>query len=203
MHTGGVPRDEDEPAPAGGPVPAAAAPDPVAPPTGMPPADVLDALRELGDSGRATWTAGREAATAFRILVSADVSLARSAFGRTLAFTGVAIAFGASAWLLLMAALVAWLSLGAGWAWSVALLATGGGSLLIAGATGWMAMRYFEHTRMQATRRQLARLGIGELAGLVPDAGSRRSAEEGAEQVAEVAAEQPVKKGLGIDVTPP
>ena len=37
---------------------------------------------------------------------------------------------------------------------------------------GWMAMRYFEHTRLQATRRQLARLGIGELSGFMPDAGS-------------------------------
>ena len=65
--------------------------------------------RELGDTGTATWQAGREAATAFRILISADFSLARSAFGRTLALTAVAIIFGASAWLLLMAALIAWL----------------------------------------------------------------------------------------------
>ena len=41
-----------------------------------------------------------------RSLVAADISLARSAFGRTLAITGVAIVFGASAWLLLMATLV-------------------------------------------------------------------------------------------------
>jgi hypothetical protein len=195
MRTGDAPQDEalpaaGGPAPAGGRMPAAAS-------------ELLDSLRELGASGRATWTAGRDAATAFRILVSADVSLARSAFGRTLAFTGVAIAFGASAWLLLMAALIAWLSLGLGWAWSLALLATAGISLAVTALAGWMAIRYFEHTRMQATRRQLARLGIGELAGLVPDAASGQSAEEGAEQVAEVAEEQPVKKGLGIDVTPP
>ena len=55
---------------------------------------IADAIRELGETGRATWGAGREAATAFRILVSADISLARSAFGRTLAFTAVAIVFG-------------------------------------------------------------------------------------------------------------
>jgi hypothetical protein len=195
MRTGEAPQDEGQPgdggpAPVGGPVPAAAS-------------ELLDTLRELGASGRATWTAGRDAATAFRILVSADISLARSAFGRTLAFTGAAIAFGASAWLLLMAALIAWLSLGLGWTWSLALLTTAGASLAVTALAGWMAIRYFEHTRMQATRRQLARLGIGELAGLVPDAGSGQSAEEGAEQVAEVAGEQPVKKGLGIDVTPP
>src|SRR5512144_2531892 len=75
-------------------------------------ASIEEALHALRDTGRATWTAGRDASKAFRILVSADVSLARSAFGRTLAFTGVAIAFGASAWLLLMGALIAWLSLG-------------------------------------------------------------------------------------------
>src|SRR6478735_9089350 len=85
---------------------------------------LADALRELGATGKATWSAGREAATAFRILVSADISLARSAFGRTLAFTGVAIAFGASAWLLLMAALIAWLSMGLGWPWALSLLLT-------------------------------------------------------------------------------
>jgi hypothetical protein len=65
------------------------------------------------------------------------------------------------------------------------------------------AMRYFEHTRLRATRRQLARLGIGELATFMPDAGSPRSAETAAEQVAEASAGTPVKKGLGVDVTPP
>ena len=55
---------------------------------------------------------------------------------------------------------------------------------------------------MQATRRQLARLGVGELASMVAGAGSGKSAEESAEQVAEVA-DKGVKKGLGVDVTPP
>ena len=165
--------------------------------------DVAEALRQLGDTGRATWTAGREAVSAFRILVSADVSLARSAFGRTLAFTGIAIAFGASAWLLLMAALVAWLSFGLGWTWSLSLLLVGAVSLAITAVAGWMGMRYFEHTRMQATRRQLARLGIGELSGLMPDAGSGGSAQAAAEQVADATAGEPVKKDLGVDITPP
>ena len=164
--------------------------------------ELADAFRELGDTGRATWQAGREAATALRILVTADISLARSAFGRTLALTAVAIVFGASAWLLLMAALVAWLSLAVGWAWQFALLLCGGASLVLAGLAGWLGMRYFDHTRLQATRRQLARLGIGELAGLVPGAGSGKTAEEATEQVAD-ATEKGVKKGLGIDVTPP
>ena len=76
-------------------------------------------------------------------------------------------------------------------------------SLGAAAAAGWTAMRYFEHTRMKATRRQLARLGVGELAGMIPDAGSAQSAEQGAEQVAEATEGEPVKKGLGVDVTPP
>ena len=164
---------------------------------------IADALRELGATGRSTWSAGREAATAFRILVSADISLARSAFGRTLAFTGVAIAFGASAWLLLMAALIAWLSMSVGWAWGFSLLLAAGVSLVVTAIAGWMAMRYFEHTRLQATRRQLARLGIGELSGMVAKAGSGTSAEESAEKVAEATDGKDVKKGLGVDVTPP
>lgn len=168
--------------------------------------ELTEWLRQLGATGRATWTAGRGTATAFRILVSADVSLARSAFGRTLAFTGVAIAFGASAWLLLMAALIAWLTLGLGWNWSLALLLTAAISLVVTVIAGWMAMRYFEHTRLQATRRQLARLGIGELSDYMPQAGSRGSAEAAAEQVADAttgATGEPVKKGLGVDITPP
>jgi len=162
-----------------------------------------EAVRQLGATGRATWTAGRDASKAFRILLAADVSLARSAFGRTLAFTGVAIAFGASAWLLLMAAVIAWLSLGLGWAWSLSLLLAAALSIVITAIGGWMAMRYFEHTRLQATRRQLARLGIGELSGFMPDAGSGVSTEAAADRVADVAGDKAIKKGLGVDITPP
>jgi len=166
-------------------------------------ASIEEALHALRDTGRATWTAGRDASKAFRILLSADVSLARSAFGRTLAFTGVAIAFGASAWLLLMGALVAWLSAGLGWAWSLSLLLAAVLSIVITAAAGWGAMWYFDHTRLQATRRQLARLGIGELAGFMPDAGSAQSTEAAADRVTDATDKQPVKKGLGVDITPP
>ena len=163
---------------------------------------IADALKELGDTGKATWAAGREAATAFRILITADFALARSAAGRTLALTAVAIIFGASAWLLLMASLIAWLSLNVGWAWWLSLLVCGGSSLLLTVGAGWLATHYFEHTRMKATRRQLARLGIGELGDMVADADSAKSAKKSAEQVAD-ATEDGVKKGLGVDVTPP
>jgi hypothetical protein len=160
-------------------------------------------LRELGATGRATWEAGRDAGKAFRILLSADISLARSAFGRALAFAGIAIAFGASAWLLLMAALIAWLSLGLGWPWSLSLLLTGLLSAAITAFGGWRAMRYFEHTRLKATRRQLARLGVGELAGFMPGAGSGATAKEVADRVADAAEDQPLKKDLGVEITPP
>ena len=162
---------------------------------------LADALRELGATGRATWGAGREAFSAFRILFSADVSLARSAFGRTLAFTGVAIAFGASAWLLFMAAVIVALSIGLGWPWWLSLVLTASLSLVITIVCGWLAMHYFEHTRLQATRRQLARLGIGELADFMPDPGSGASGKEAAERIAD--ADKLPKKGLGVDVTPP
>jgi hypothetical protein len=166
-------------------------------------AGIDDAVRELGATGRATLQAGRDAGKAFRILLAADVSLARSAFGRTLALTGVAIAFGASAWLLLMATLIVWLSRGLGMAWALSLLLTALLSVLVTAAAAWAATRYFEHTRLQATRRQLARLGIGELADMVPGAGSGVPGEAAADAVAEASKDEPVKKGLGIDVTPP
>ena len=163
--------------------------------------DLLESLRQVGAAGRSTASAANDALKALRILVSADISLARSAFGRALAFTGVAIAFGASAWLLLMAALIAWLSFGLRWPWSLSLLLSAALSIAITAVAGWRAMQYFEHTRLQATRRQLARLGIGELADFMPDPGSGRSGKEAAEHIAD--ADKLPKKGLGVDVTPP
>ncbi len=165
--------------------------------------DVAEALREFSASGRAGWKAANDVAKALRILVAADVSLARSAFGRTLALTGVAIAFGASGWLLLMATLIVALSRGAGWPWSLSMLLTAGLSLVVTVFAGWGASRYFEHTRMQATRRQFARLGLGELADFMPDASSHESTESAAGRVADATSNDPVKKGLGVDVTPP
>jgi len=167
--------------------------------------DLADTVRQLGQSGRAGLAAANDAAKALRILVSADISLARSAFGRTLAFTGVAIAFGASAWLLLMATVTAVLHEELGWSWGLSLGICAAVSLVATAIGGWMGMRYFEHTRLQATRRQLARLGIGELSGFMPTPGSSASAEAAAEVVTEKSenGEGPPKKGLGIDVTPP
>jgi hypothetical protein len=165
--------------------------------------DLADALKDLGASGRAGLSAAGDAAKALRILVAADISLARSAFGRTLAFTGVAIAFGASAWLLLMATLIVALSRGLGWSWALSLLLAALLSVAITLFAGWRAMQYFEHTRLKATRRQFARLGFGELADLMPEPDSPASTAQAAERVADATSDAPVKKGLGVDVTPP
>ena len=130
-------------------------------PTAKPqaPPDLGEALHALGADSRAGLKAASDSLKALRILVAADFSLARSAFGRALAFTGVAIAFGASAWLLLMGAMIAAMQ-AAGISWLVSLLIASGLSIAITVGAVIMAMRYFEHTRMQATRRQFARLGF-------------------------------------------
>ena len=161
-----------------------------------------DTLRDLGAEGRAGLKAASDAAKALRILVAADISLARSALGRALALAGVAIAFGASGWLLLMAAMIAAMQ-AAGLSWLLSLLVAALLSIAITVAAGIGAMRYFEHTRLKATRRQFARLGFGELADFMPDAGSHESSADAAERVAKAQADAPVKKDLGVDVTPP
>lgn len=166
--------------------------------------DLGESLRQVSAAARTGLGAANDAAKAFRTLLSADVSLARSAFGRTLALTGVAISFGASAWLLLMAALIVFLNNGLGWSWALSLLVAAALSLAITAVAAWQGMRYFEHTRLQATRRQLARLGIGELADYTPEAGSAASTRDVTENAPPQAADgSPVKDEQGIDVTPP
>lgn len=163
---------------------------------------IEEALRALREDGRAGLKAATDVAKALRILVAADISLARSAFGRALAFTAVAIAFGASSWLLLMAVMVSAMQ-SAGLSWLLALLIAALLSVAITAGAGYAAMRYFEHTRLQATRRQFARLGFGELADFMPDPASGESAADAAQRINEATAGEPVKKGLGIDVTKP
>ena len=166
--------------------------------------DLKESLRQVGAAGRSTFDAANDASKAFRTLLAADVSLARSAFGRTLAFTGVAIAFGASSWLLLMAAGIVFLNRQLGWSWALALLLAAGLSIAVTALAGWMATRYFEHTRLQATRRQLARLGIGELADYTPPAGSSVSTKEATKQAAaETPSGEPPKGDAGVEITPP
>lgn len=162
--------------------------------------DLLETLRQIGASGKAGLGAASDATKAMRSLVVADISLARSAAARSLAFAAVAVVFGASSWLLLMTALIVYLNRGVGLTWSSSLLSAAGLSALLAGLGVWRAMRYFEHTRLKATRRQLARLGIGELSDLMPSPGSPQSAREAAKQEDVKIAP---KDHSGIDLTPP
>lgn len=163
-------------------------------------AELLASFRQVGDAGRAGLAATRDAAKAFRALVSADVSLARSALGRTLAFTAVAIVLGVVAGLLLVGALVMGVSRGLGIPLWASLLLLGGLCALATWLAALRAMHYFEHTRMKATRRQLARLGIGELSAHTPGPGDAQPARQATEAMPGGA---PLKDGQGIDVTPP
>lgn len=168
------------------------------------PPDVVEAIRQLQATGKASFAAAGDASKAFRSLLSADVSLARSAFGRTLALTGVAIVFGSVGGLMIAGSLVTLLSIRAGLPWTVSLLIIGLASILLAGLAGWRAVAYFEHTRMKATRRQLARLGVGELAKFTPDAGSAASTKDVVEGTPpETTSGKPVKDEHGVEVTPP
>ena len=57
---------------------------------------------------------------------------------------------------------------------------------------------------MKATRRQLARLGIGELAEMTPNPGSPASTKAATETMpTEKPDGEPVKDKQGIEVTPP
>lgn len=162
-----------------------------------------ESLRQVLAAGRSSLGAAGDASRAFRTLVVADISLARSAFGRTLAFAGMAIVFGASAWLLLMATVMAFLRGTFDLTWPTAMLVCAAFSALFAGIAGWAAARYFEHTRLKATRRQLARLGLGELAEFAPPPDSSRSAREVEETVPRTPGGDPPKDDLGVPITPP
>ena len=169
-----------------------------------PPPDLEESLRQVMAAGRSSLSAANEASKAFRSLIAADISLARSALGRTVAFTGLAIAFGASAWLLLMATVISLLVGRAGMAWRYP-IALGVAYLffLFCALAAWISIRYFEHTRLQASRRQLARLGFGELADFTPTPGSAASAADIESDDVKTASGQPVKDKTGVPVTPP
>lgn len=150
--------------------------------------DLAEALRDIGATGRASIGAAADAAKALRGLVAADLSLARGAMGRALAYTGVAIAFGGSAWLLVVAAMVA-LAHRLGLPWFTAMLIGAGLSLATTAFAIWQVVRYLEHTRLQATRRQLARLGFGEPSEPEPPAPS--SGDDAADRMPDDAAVRP------------
>lgn len=125
------------------------------------PLPLEDAVREIGDAGREGLSAALDTGRALRGLLIADLALARSALGRALMWVAVAIVFGASSWLLLMAALIALLQGVLGWSWLASMSTAAGLSLVVTALGAWQALRYFEYTRLAATRRQLRRMGLG------------------------------------------
>nr|WP_228756474.1 phage holin family protein [Stenotrophomonas maltophilia] len=118
-----------------------------------------ESIRQVGAAGRAAADSAKHSLRSLRRLASADFALARSAFGRALAWAGVAIVFGASAWLLMAATLIALLQ-SWGLSWLQALLITSLLSLAVTGYAIWRVSYFFHHTGMHATRRQLSRLGL-------------------------------------------
>lgn len=124
-----------------------------------PPPSLEESLRQFGDAGRAGFASAVDAGRALRGLIAADLALARAALVRALLWLAVVAVFAASSWLLLMAALVSLLQrFGLSWLGAIGIAA--GLSLAIAAIAAWKMVGYFEHTRLDATRRQLAKLGI-------------------------------------------
>lgn len=125
------------------------------------PPHIDESARRIGAAGKASFESAVDTGRALRRLLVSDLALARSAFGRAMAWVGVAIVFGASAWLLLMGAAIALLQ-ALGWSWlaSIGVCAVLSGA--VAAIAAWRVSRFFDYTGLHATRRQLARLGIGD-----------------------------------------
>lgn len=126
-------------------------------PAATPPLD--ESLRQVTRASKATAEAARHSVRSLRRLASVDFALARSAFGRALAWAGVGIVLGGSAWLLTAATLIA-LMQSWGMSWLHALLVTSVVSLVVTVFAIWRVSYFFHHTGMHATRRQLSRLGL-------------------------------------------
>lgn len=118
-----------------------------------------ESIRRIRAAASETFSSGVDSGRALRKLVSADFALARSALGRALAWSAVAVVFGASAWLLAMGAAIALLqSWGLSWLASIAITMLL--SLLVTCLAAWRVSVFFDHAGMHATRRQLSRLGL-------------------------------------------
>ena len=138
-----------------------------------------ESVRRIGAAGRATLDSALDTGRALRRLVSADLALARSATGRALAWLAVAIVFGASAWLLSMGVLTA-LLVRFGLTWLAAFSICTVLSLGVTCVAIWRVSVFFDHAGMHATRRQLARLGIGDESDDDTDAEDAPAAQAGA-----------------------
>jgi len=127
--------------------------------TEEPPPHLDESVRRVAAAGRQTLGAGRDGVRALRRLIRADLALARAAVVRGLAWLALAVVFGVSVWLLVVALLVTALhALGLGWLASVAI--AGAICLAVTALAGWRTAVYLDHAGMHATRRQLARLGL-------------------------------------------
>jgi hypothetical protein len=134
-------------------------PDTAGSPDGTDAPSLDETFRQVGAAGRAAMDSAKDTGRAMRRLFSADLALARSAFGRALAWVAVAIVFGGSAWLLVTGALIAVLQR-LGWSWLQSLSLVAAISVIITGVAVWKVGHYFDMTGMHATRRQLSRLGL-------------------------------------------
>ena len=121
------------------------------------PPGVIEALQRLQADGRAGVHATAETVHMLGRLLAADLALARAAVLRALVCLALMIVFGGSAWLLLMAALVALLHW-VGLSWLGALLLAALLSLAVTMLAFWAARRYLAHGGLQTSRRQLRRL---------------------------------------------
>ncbi len=120
-----------------------------------------ESVRRVLGSGKATLGSAVDTGRALRKLVAADFVLARSATGRAAAWLAAAIVFGATSSLLLMGAIIALLraTIGLSWLASISLAAVI--SLVATGVAAWRTSVFFDLAGMHASRRQLARIGIG------------------------------------------
>lgn len=124
-----------------------------------PPPHLDESVRRVAAAGRETLGAGRDTVRALQRLVRADLALARGAIVRSMAWLALAVVFGVSTWLLVVVVLVVALhALGLGWLASAAV--AGAICLAATALAGWRTVVYLDHAGMQATRRQLARLGL-------------------------------------------
>lgn len=130
------------------------------PPSPQPP-PLDEAARRIGAAGKELGAELWAALRSFRALLMAELALSRAAMLRVLVLATIGTALGATAWLYLMAMGVLGLrAFGLPWWAAVGIPALV--SLLGAGLCAWLALQALEDTQFKATRRQLARLGVGE-----------------------------------------
>lgn len=130
-----------------------------------------ESVRRIGKAGKATFASSIDTGRALRKLVAADFALARSATGRAAAWLAAAIVFGATSSLLLMGAVVALMRVTFELSWLGSILVAALVSLVATGVAGWRAALFFDLAGMHASRRQLARIGIGDEDGDEPEPG--------------------------------